>query len=334
MQSRIRPLHLLVPLGLLAVPARAQSPPPTPSPSFPRWHVEAENDYFNFWQRDTARPDAEYTAGTRISHTSHHVPGALHRLFPARAPCPGNAESSPSGAPCLTTTLALVQRIYTPPGDPPHWQAGQRPHAGWLALAATVQAASFRRYDALGIEFGVTGPASLAQAAQTGVHRLLGHGKPAGWRDQLRTEPGIVLAYAGGRAPLLLHAASVPIATAGASWRFRAGNVVTDASAGLRALLGWNVPSPWAAALHASRGFGAYLIAGVRADAVVRNLVLDGNTFIEGPRVAKRAFVGERELGLGLRWRRFVLEWRAVRRAREYVTQAHSHTYSSIGISF
>jgi hypothetical protein len=71
--------------------------------------------------------------------------------------------------------------------------------------------------------------------------------------------------------------------------------------------------------------------AGVRHEAVLRDLFLDGNTF--GGRdtgVQRRTWVAQGEAAFGVRYGRAELEYRFVLRGREYGTQQEPHPYGSI----
>lgn len=320
-----RHLIALILIGGSAAPAAAQSTP--------RWRLVADNDYFNFWQAPARRPDVEYTQGLTISVALSGAPRLARSMRSGLAECGVRAPAATDETACWSTTLHVAQEIYTPWNDAPTWQPGQRPYAGWLALGATARATTFTREDALGLSVGVTGPASLASGVQTAFHRLAGFRTVLGWPDQLKTEPGIILSYGGGRAATVAVSRGTPLLVAGPYWRARLGNIATDASLGLRLHAGWNVPSLWSAGQTRRSGLSVFGIAGVRQDAVARNLFLDGNTFRAGPRVTKHSWVREVELGIGLRWHRVGVEWRTMHRQREYRTQPEPHRFSSIAVT-
>jgi lipid A 3-O-deacylase len=110
--------------------------------------------------------------------------------------------------------------------------------------------------------------------------------------------------------------------------------VMTDATVNLQLVAGLHPASPWSTAGRGAGGrWGIFGRAGVAQTAVARNLFLDGSTFTDSPRVAKRPFVGATELGVGVRSPIGVFEWRVHNREREYHGQPRAHTYSTLSFS-
>jgi hypothetical protein len=68
----------------------------------------------------------------------------------------------------------------------------------------------------------------------------------------------------------------------------------------------------------------------LREDWVLHNLTLDGSTFGDSPRVSKRPFVFQSEVGGGVRFGPVRVEYRAVYRGREYHGGPDSHRWGSL----
>ena len=118
-------------------------------------------------------------------------------------------------------------------------------------------------------------------------------------------------------------------------WGGDAGTAHVGAHAGLSARAGWAVPHPWSS--EADRGAGpasVYAIGRVRENAVARDLFLDGSTFARSVRVERRPFVWEYEVGGGVRYRPFSLEYRVLTRGREYRTQDGPHTWATFELRY
>ncbi|HET7463864.1 MAG TPA: lipid A deacylase LpxR family protein [Longimicrobium sp.] len=310
---------MLTTVSLLAPPAAAQ---------VREVRLALDNDAYDFWIPMDTRPDGDYTNGIDLSVDFAGAP-LWGRLLAPRAPrC---TAAAPADSACTATTLAFGQKIFTPEIDGENPVLGQRPYAGWLYASATASVQSARRTRGVGVELGVTGRASLAEAVHTTWHRIAGFIPPEGWQHQLGFEPAFRIHYDDRVLLADVHdGRGVRVATLEPAWGADAGTLHVGAHAGVEARAGWAVPHPWSAA--ADRGAGPaslYGIARVRQDAVARDLFLDGSTFRGSVRVERRPLVWERELGAGARYRGFTLEYRALTRGREYRTQSAPHTWGT-----
>jgi hypothetical protein len=290
--------HLIVATLLLCPPAGAQA------------RLVFDNDLFSPHPIGRKAPDHEYTAGTRLTWTSANT-----RWWAAHAGAAGDPAR-------LRTVWEVGQEIYTPHTDAAEPVPGERPYAGWLYGAVTAESTRPGRTRSLTLQLGVTGPPSLAEPVQTGIHRLGGFEEPLGWRHQLAFEPGVALRYR--ESWTLTQELGGAAAEVGPEWEVALGNVLTGARAGLRARI--------ATAGLARGGDGVYVAAGVREDWVGRNLFLDGSTFGGGPRVRKLPFVPQAELGAGVRLGWLGFGYRATFRGREYRTQGTPHAWGSLSL--
>lgn len=286
--------------------------------------VTSENDVYNFWIPFEVRPDEEYTNGIELSAELAGAP-LWGRLLRGRQPC--GADSA--GA-CLSTRLRVGQKIFTPRTDYPA-RLG-RPYAGWLYLGAAAGVERPRIRRSADVEIGVTGPPSQGEWVQATVHEIA-HFRPVpGWKDQLRAEPGVVLRYGEERLVAEARPGGVRVADVVPYWGASAGNVLTGAHGGVRLRAGYGVPAPWGRTTR--RGpVALYAVAGARADWIVRDLFLDGNTFRDGPRVERIPTVGQVEAGAGVRIGPVGLEYRVTSRTRSYRTEPSGHQYGSFQLT-
>lgn len=320
--------------------------------------VHFENDLF-------ADTDAQYTNGLKFTA----VTPDLTRLFHERTELPEWARDGLRDIsryiPFIkrrdaTRTLAfsLGQNIYTPEDiSRSDLIANDRPYAGWLYFATTFQTRDADRQDTIEVQFGLTGRYSLAEEAQDTVHRLRGIARPQGWDNQIRTEPGLVLAYERIlRSSLLLqpgHGFGMDLLS-----RFGGalGNIAMYASAGAQLRGGWNLPadfgysvirpggvtsvdalkdrSPTGSGRYTMRGFSFYLFAGVQGRGVMRDIFLDGNSFRESHRVNRVPFVADLMAGATLGYEGLKLSFAKVLRTREFRGQPHDHRFGSITLSY
>lgn len=271
-----------------------------PSQARAQTELVIDNDLFGLRGADAAPPDYEYTHGTALSWDGRRG------------------------------RWGAGQRIYTPRYDAAEPIPGERPYAGWLYGSWERITASERTRTRLRIEAGVTGRPSLAEPVQNGLHHLAGYRPQQGWEHQLGFEPGVVTSYGREHRIFARGADRGPRLEVLSSWTVRAGNVRTGADAGVRARLRFGAGNAWTGA-GAARGISAWVEAGGKEEAVLRDLFLDGNTFTGGdPSVERRTWVAQGEGAFGVRYRRTELEYRFFLRGREYETQQEPHRFGSI----
>ena len=220
-----------------------------------------------------------------------------------------------------------------------------RPYAGWTYLGMAFHSKSLTRMDAIEIQLGMVGPASLSELTQKTVHKLGGFPEPKGWDHQLRNEPGLNaiyerrerLWYVGPPGGLAFDA----LGHLGGAL----GNVSTFLSLGLQFRVGWNIPadfgtslirpagdtnaplSPEDPRLSRRSGFGLHAFTLFDGRVVARNIFLDGNTFADSHRVHKKPFVGDVAAGLSLVLRWFKITYAHVLRSEEFDGQPDKHFY-------
>ncbi|HEU4785967.1 MAG TPA: lipid A deacylase LpxR family protein [Gemmatimonadaceae bacterium] len=300
-------------------PAALSAPDHSPK----TFSLRADNDAFDFWMLPWNRPDEDYTSGVHLDYDGGDAPRWSHGLMKGRGECVVHART------CRTSRLELGQDIYTPSVDvnDPHAAAAARPNAGWLYLAQSARALSEERLDEFTLTLGVTGPPSLARMTQRLAHEAAPEfNRPTDWSHQIAFEPGAILRYEQQRRAWSAHGSPVGadvIPTGGVSL----GNVLTAADAGLRIRSGWNLAHPW---LPEPPSAGFTIDGGVSAQAIARNLFLDGNTFERGPRVGHEPFVGTADLGVELTYRALSLEYRAVNQTRAYAAGPKWHPWASM----
>jgi lipid A 3-O-deacylase len=177
----------------------------------------------------------------------------------------------------------------------------------------------------------MVGPAALGKQVQSEWHHVVGADPPQGWDNQLRNEPGVLLAY-------LQKWRLGPTSGVQVVPHFGAtvGNVMTLLRAGGIVRLGNNMSGfgpdtiePGGAMLQRTRltdhqadftRHEWYVFAGFDARAVGRNIFLDGNTFRNGPAVDRRILVYDFKAGVSMRIAPVRLSLTHVQRSEEFVT--------------
>jgi len=311
---------MLAALALLAAAAAA-------GPARAGLRAEADNDYFNFWLPRDLRPDHDYTQGLRLS-VVRDTPPRWFPEFARRGPPCGEASGE---APCVLASFELGQELYTPTYDSPEPLPGERPYAAWLFVGAAQHRVEPRFTRTLSLRLGVTGAPALGEAVQISLHRLRGFRKPLGWDHQVSFEPALEATVAEERTAVALSLRGARVLELATRGRGSVGNWLTGGALGVAARAGYG----FVEAGREPRGVGAppisvYALGSAREDWVLHDLTLDGSTFGDSPRVSKRPFVLQGEVGGGIRCGPVTLEYRAVYRGREYDTGPMAHHWGSL----
>lgn len=128
------------------------------------WSLQHDNDIFN-------GSDRYYTMGSFI-----HYRTQVSRFFLFREKKEQEKQLN----------FTLGQQGYTPDEyEEADTSLYDYPFSGWLFVRAKAVAASERRLWSLGVEAGVTGKPSLAEALQTWYHRTVGIAETPTWQDQI-----------------------------------------------------------------------------------------------------------------------------------------------------
>lgn len=310
--------------------------------------VHFENDLF-------ADTDQNYTNGIKLSwvspdltrfRDSERLPDWSHQYIDL-LPFINDQERE------RNIVFSVGQSIYTPEDTSrPGLIRDDRPYAGWLYFGTAFHSKKVSRLDSLEVQFGVVGPLSFAEEAQTLVHELRDLEKPKGWDHQLDFEPGLNFIYERKWRSTLVgsdRGLSVDIIShAGATL----GNIQIYGNTGFELRAGWNLPGDFGTSpirpggdtndpIHKrdprrsrDAAFGLHLFAYVDGRAVARDIFLDGNTFADSHSVDKRHFVADFAAGAAVIYDRFKLSFARVVRTREFHGQPSNHHFGSISLSY
>lgn len=250
-------------------------------------------------------------------------------------------------------SLILGQNIFTPEDiTNPNLIVNDRPYAGWLYLGIGLikrqKSGRIWVFDTLELDMGIVGPESFAEDVQIWWHKNISDSpRPAGWDNQLKNEPGILLNlerkwrmeltpdnYEGIQLDFL--------PSVGAAL----GNVYTYASVGTMFRLGVNLPVDYGPPRIRPGAQGSdffqydkknpvswYAYAGVEGRALAVNIFLDGNTFADSHSVDKKYFVGDVHAGLVLVIYRVRLAFSQVFRSSEFNGQKELSEFGSLNLS-
>ncbi|MBN8542549.1 MAG: lipid A deacylase LpxR family protein [Deltaproteobacteria bacterium] len=226
-------------------------------------------------------------------------------------------------------------------------QTNDRPYVAWLNASFSVVLKNQKRSQSIELSLGTIGPAANGESVQNSFHRWIGTEKAEGWGNQLKDEPTVQINYQQRLSFLESRSRSgayfdlIPMFGGGL------GNVIIGLHSGLLARIGYNLPDdvgPSRPSGGDTESFVApmttfesrssyYFFAGIRGNAVARNIFLDGNTFQESHRVTKFPFNFETEVGLSAQVRPVNVTWRFVVRSPEFEQDKGFHSFASVGLS-
>ncbi len=212
-----------------------------------------------------------------------------------------------------TYSITAAQYIYTPDKiDVATVVPNDRPYAGYLF----VRLQSNNRKDNIlvitGIELGIIGPASGAEALQEWFHDQTGSRPPEGWGHQLNDELGVNVFHMRAMNKKINGKYAEQELIGNAGWTL--GNVNTSVQTGVMYRIGHNIPddmgamfySPGEIADHPRRNkISFYAFAAAQLQLVARDIFLDGNTFSDSHSVDKNNFVNGVKVGFVVGYKGF-----------------------------
>jgi hypothetical protein len=273
--------------------------------------------------------DRYYTSGLLLAVSHSGIPGWL--------PYSGRPEGESSWA------WELGQVITTPRDvslGKPH--PGDRPYAGMLFLAGSLQLRQGAGLDRFEVSTGIVGPAAGGRFIQNLTHELLGTSEAGGWDHQLGQEVLLNLAWEHRHRVGLMDRPSGWGADLVAVGGAAVGNMLTRGRAGLLLQWGYRLPDDFGRTLlrdtghlrPAGRGgFGFRAHAGICGTLSLHDITIDGNTFRDSPSADRRPFFAEGELGLALTFRRFELAYTVVITGREFEAQQGNDYFGAFSIA-
>jgi lipid A 3-O-deacylase len=300
--------------------------------------LSVENDLFGDGS------DQNYTSGVRAT------------WFKVGADMPNFIEELDAFIPTLdidnktSVFFSLGQNLYTPDRiDLEAPQDGQRPWAAWAYGSVGLLALTDNHIDEAEISLGIVGPYALGKQTQRYIHKLWKIQDPRGWKNQLKTEPGVILSWERR------YPAAYSIETNNIwidfmpSYGLSLGNVYTHAKTGLGFQIGpefqrWQDMPVRVRPSMPGTGFfmpvtsktrlGWSIFGGADARLVGRNIFLDGNTFRDSPDVSKKPLVYDLNIGAALTYGPTRLSYTLVRRSKEFDGQDDPSIFGGISLSF
>lgn len=208
------------------------------------------------------------------------------------------------------------------------------PHPGSLGL------------DTFQLSLGAVGPWSLAEDAQKMIHRARNRPTPMGWDNQLGNEITLQTVFdRRWRNPILDRYGLEDRADVILNYGFAAGTVYVLADFGALVRVGNNLPVDFgpprmrpsfsgADPFQQEHRAGWYGFGGANVRIVARDLFLDGSTFGDSHRVAKRWTVAEAQFGLVAAFEKVRVSYAYILRTREFIGQREPDQFAGIAFTY
>ncbi|NOX51255.1 MAG: lipid A deacylase LpxR family protein [Gammaproteobacteria bacterium] len=297
-------------------------------------NILVENDVFT-------GTDRHYTSGLMINYVSG-IDDGPRQLQKWGIYFPGIDENDK-----MHVSISLGHEIYTPTNiDSPQLLVEDRPYAGHAYIAAGFSTANPEEIETWRVSLGLVGAGAGAEYIQNTLHKAIGVDQAQGWRNQLKNEWVISIAYekkwlnrawasSPGRA---IELDFIPHFTGST------GNLGTHLGIGGMLRVGQGLrkdhgppkvrPSmPMSQFYDGGIGSSWYFFVGVDTRWVMHNIFLDGNNFRESHSVDRKDFVADLQAGFVWNNESFRIGYTYVVRSKEFVQQNQRDIFGSLSFS-
>lgn len=246
--------------------------------------------------------------------------------------------------------ISLGQQIFTPNNtDLTSFIPDDRPYSAWLYLGFAAQIKNEDRSHSLEIDLGVIGPEAQGESVQNSFHKMIDVPTTKGWEHQLQTEPTLQLSYQQRLKLFGIENEDMKVFDILPYFGGALGNVLVAAHVGSLLRIGYDLPDDFGPSRpsgssgdsfvapstpRAEQRFSLYGFAGLRGNAIARNIFLDGNTFHSSHKVKKYPFTAETEFGVGLQVGRLGVVWRFVTLSPEFEEKSMFNSYASLSFTY
>jgi lipid A 3-O-deacylase len=245
-----------------------------------------------------------------------------------------------------TVGFTFGQKLYTPENiDAREVIPDDRPYAGILHASAGVTRRIGDHERSYSLMLGWVGPAALGAEMHRFAHHLIGSPDPRGWGNQLGNEPIVQYdqqyrwkAWRDGSADGL-GVEFVPHVAGGA------GNLSIYGSVGGEVRLGWRLGETFGSSLIRPAGFRgnvgarrrrgqANLFVAFDQKLVLRNLVLDGNTFGGSHSVDREPLTSDIVVGARVGTGPLLFEFEHIFWTRRFAQEPYRQSWSALSIRY
>ena len=245
-------------------------------------------------------------------------------------------------------SLRFAHQLYTPENlKDANLIEDDRPYAGYMYLESGLHQSYKNTLESLIFSIGVVGPSSKMQSVQEFIHDLIGSPYPQGWKYQLKDELTLQLNYSK---KLYIEKNNIFHAKKEASFvpefGFALGNVSTKVYSGVLFRWGENIPKDYGATVIDANSYSHiplttkkriskkewsyFLNLSFKANLIMRNIFLDGNSIQSSHSVEKNIFRADVGYGFSCVYDHFSIDYLRQHSSKEFTTQESLYSYGSL----
>ncbi len=246
-------------------------------------------------------------------------------------------------------SFSFAHQLYTPKDlNESKLLVDDRPYAGYMYLQGALHQVKNNSLISLTTQVGIIGSSSKMESVQKFIHDLIGSPYPKGWQNQIKDEFILQLNFSRKEYYKLediygYDAVLLP------EYGFELGNASTRVYASTLFRWGKNVPKDFGAFLidntstskiplhnknKEHKKWRYYLNFSLRADAIAKNIFLDGNSFKKSHSVEKNNFILDGGYGFSIAYKRFSFDYLRRHTSKEFKTQDKYYSYGSFLFSY
>ena len=246
-------------------------------------------------------------------------------------------------------SFSFAHKLYTPKDlNESALIVDDRPYAGYMYLQSALHQVKDNSLISLTTQIGIVGPSSKMESVQKIIHDLIGSPYPNGWSNQIQDELIIQINFSQKEYYKLediygYDAVLMP------EYGFELGNASTKAYTTALFRWGKNVPKDFGAFLidntstskiplnikkEDKKKWRYYLNFSLKANAIARNIFLDGNSFKESHSVEKNYLSLDIGYGLSFAYKDFSFDYLRRHATKEFKLQDEYYSYGSFLFSY
>lgn len=276
--------------------------------------------------------DRFYTSGLNFSYTT--------REYDLSSTWMKHLTLLPSKLRFSRFEAGLHQMIHTPISRNSLDPKTDYPYSGALLFFGGITNRSSEMLENIRISLGLIGPYSLAKELSTGVHKIFRAPIFTRWDTQIKNEPILNLDYEVIRKILIFDGDFEVDYMPGVKISF--GNARTHASIISRLRLGKNLGADFGIENIKNLSFGSkiyndeffvYAFIATSFSYIMRNIFIEGNSFLPPRPLTLSRFVYAPQLGMAIGYAGFRIYYAYTHMSREFQQQKNVHSFGSIGLN-